>query len=213
MSQIQNKIYTIIGQKGHGKTKLTEVLISLNKKPCIIADPRYQYEQKPYRRFFKNVGHFRKYILNNANRREFYRCSLELVVNGLNRESFEELASIVLKMRDISFLVDEIDMFADSRMTNKASFYSLIHYGRHNQIDIFTTSRRSANISRDLTSQTDIIIYTRVKEPNDKKYIANYIGDEFVTVARNLPKFSFLVINEHDEAKVVKISEKVAKLI
>lgn len=210
---IQNKIYTIIGQKGHGKTKLTEILTTLNNKPVIIADPRYQYECKPYRRFFKNVGHFRKYILNNINRREFYRCRLELVINGLNRDSFDELAALVLKMKNISFLVDEIDMFADSRMTNKAPFYSLIHYGRHNQIDIFTTSRRSANISRDLTSQTDIIIYTRVKEPNDKKYIANYIGDEYVSIARSLPKFSFLVIDEHDQAEVIKISQKASNLV
>jgi hypothetical protein len=211
--QIQNKIYTIIGQKGHGKTKLTELLICLNRKPCIIADPRYQYEPKEYRRIFKNVGHFRKYILNNANRREFYRCRLELVVNGLNRDSFDELAALVYKMKNISFLVDEVDMFADARMTNKSPFYALIHYGRHAQIDIFTTSRRSANISRDLTSQTDIIIYTRVKEPNDKKYIKSYIGEEFVQVASSLPKFSFLVIDEHDNAQVVKISEKVSKTI
>ena len=160
---IQNKIYSIIGHKGYGKTKLTELLVLLNRKPCIIADPRYQYDTKEYRRHFKSVGHFRKYILNNHNRGEFYRCKLELVVNGLDEETFEELASIVFKMKDISFLVDEIDMFAPPTMTRKASFYKIIHYGRHNRIDLFTTSRRSANISRNLTSQTDVVFFSRVR--------------------------------------------------
>lgn len=207
---IQNKIYSIIGHKGYGKTKLTEVIITLNNKPTVIADPRYQYEPKEYRRFFKSVGHFRKYILNSNNRREFYRCKLELVVNGLDEESFEELAALVYKMRNICFLVDEIDMFAPPSMTRKASFYKLIHYGRHNQIDIITTSRRSANISRNLTSQTDVVIYSRVREPNDKKYIKDYIGKEYVEVAEILKKFHFLMIDENYKAHIFEVTKKVA---
>ena len=211
--QVQNKIYSIIGHKGYGKTKLTEILICLNRKPAVIADPRYQYEFKEYRRFFKNVGHFRKYIMNRENIREFYRCKLELVVQGLDEDNFDELASLIYKMKDISFLVDEIDMFAPPTMTNKAYFYKLIHYGRHNRIDMFTTSRRSANISRNLTSQTDITIYSRVREPNDKKYIANYLGKEYVKVAEKMPKLSFLLVDENYKATVIKISSKAASTI
>lgn len=206
----QNKIYSIIGHKGYGKTKLTEIIVALNNKPTIIADPRYQYEDKPYRRFFKNVGSFRKYIMNRENIKEFYRCKLELVVNGLDEDNFDELAALIFKMKDLAFLVDEIDMFAPPTMTNKAYFYKLIHYGRHSQIDIITTSRRSANISRNLTSQTDITIYSRVREPNDKKYIANYLGKEYVAVAERLPKFSFLLVDENYKATVIKITQKVA---
>ncbi len=210
---IQNKIFTIIGHKGYGKTKLTELLIALNAKPTIIADPRYQYEPKEYRRHFKNVGHFRKYILNNHNRREFYRCKLELIVNGLDEDSFEELAAIVYKMQNISFLIDEVDMFAPPTMNNKKTLYKLVHYGRHLQIDIFTTSRRPANISRNLTSQTDVTIFSRVREPNDKKYLKAYLGEQYVKIAESLEKFSFLVVDEYDNSKVIKISAKVAAAI
>lgn len=209
----QNKIFSIIGHKGYGKTKLTEILIALNGKPCIIADPRYQYEPKEYRRFFKNVGHFRKYIFKRENLKEFYRCKLELVVNGLDEDTFDELASIVYKLKNISFLVDEIDMFAPPSMTRKAYFYQLIHYGRHNQIDIFTTSRRSANISRNITSQTDVVLFSRVREPNDKKYIAHYLGKEYVEVAEKLPKFSFLLVDENLDAKVISISKRAAETV
>jgi len=210
---IQNKIYSIIGHKGYGKTKLTEILITLNNKPTIIADPRYQYEPKEYRRFFKSVGHFRKYILNNHNRREFYRAKLELVINGLDEDTFDELSQIIYKMKNISFLVDEIDMFAPPTMTRKAYFYKLIHYGRHAQIDIFTTSRRPANISRNLTSQTDIFLFSRVREPNDKNYIAHYIGKEHVKTAESLEKFSFLLIDEDFKTKILHIPKTVANKI
>lgn len=208
---IQNKIYTIIGHKGYGKTTLTELLVLLNNRPTVIADPRYQYEEKPYRRHFKNVSHFRKYIYNTNNRREFYRCKLELVVNVIDDESFNDLCALVLKLKNISFLVDEIDMFADTRMTRKAKFYHLIHYGRHNQIDIFTTSRRPANISRNITSQTDVTIFSRVREPADKKYIVNYIGKQYLETAQSLERFSFLVIDENEEAHILKTEKKAIK--
>lgn len=210
---IQNKIITVIGHKGYGKTKLTEMLVLLGNKPTIIADPRYQYEPKPYRRHFKSVGAFRKWIHVRDNLRTFYACKLELVVNGIDEDTFEELAAIVYKLKEITFLVDEIDLFAPPTMTRKASFYKLIHYGRHSRIDIVTTSRRPANISRNLTSQTDLFFFSRVREPNDKNYIAHYIGKEHVTTAEKLEKFSFLLIDDDFSTKVIKIPKQAAELI
>jgi ABC-type cobalamin/Fe3+-siderophores transport system ATPase subunit len=209
----QNKIVSIIGHKGFGKTKLTELLVMLNNKPTIVADPRYQYSSKPYRRHFKNVNHFRKYIMNRNNLKEFYRCKLELVINGLDHDNFNDLSDIVLKLKNISFLVDEVDMFAPPTMTYKANFYKLIHYGRHNQIDIFTTSRRPANISRNLTSQTDVFLFSRVREPSDKLYLANYVGKQHVATASNLSRFNFLLFDDNEKPIVINISKRLSDAV
>ena len=42
---IQNKILTVIGHKGYGKTTLTEKLMIELDKPSIICDPRFQYKR------------------------------------------------------------------------------------------------------------------------------------------------------------------------
>ena len=203
----QNSITTIIGHKGYGKTTLTNALMLLNSKPTIIADPRFQYEKNDRRLTFKSVSKFRSWITKSSNYRAFKHYKLELIVNAFD-DTFEELAEIVSKMKDITFVVDEIDMFFDTRTSNKSFMYKLVHYGRHNEIDLITTSRRPANISRNLTSQTDIFYFSRLREPHDKKYIKDAVGSEFVEVVENLEKFEFLKIDDELNSSIVKTTQK-----
>jgi len=204
----QNKIQTVIGHKGYGKTALTEALTLLNDKPAIIADPRFQYSTSQKRRVgFKSVGEFRKWIYQTTNFKDFYKFKLELVVNAFD-DTFQELGEIVYQMKALSFVVDEIDMFFDTRATSKNSLYKIIHYGRHNEIDFISTSRRPANISRNLTSQTDIFYFSKLREPTDKKYVKDAIGLEYVKVVENLEKFSFLKYEDAENKSIIKTSEK-----
>ncbi|WP_345984314.1 hypothetical protein WCX49_06665 [Sulfurimonas sp. HSL-1656] len=211
---IQNQIVTVIGHKGYGKTKLTELLALLKRRPTIIADPRYQYEPKPWRVHFGSVEQFRKWIHDRDNIATFYEYKFELVVQGVDPDSFEVLAWIVMKMKAITFLVDEVDMFAPPTMNNKKAFYHLIHYGRHNRIDIITTSRRPPNISRNLTAMTDLFFFSKIRENTDKKYMENYIGKEHAETAKRLERFHFLMIGEDlEKAQIISIPRKAAEAI
>jgi len=208
---IQNKIYTVIGHKGHGKTTLTEKLAILTDKPTIIADPRFQYKPNDRRIFFKNPNEFIYFINNNY--LTFKRAKLELVVN-CNLDNFEDLGKYVYKMKNVCFVIDEIDMFFDTRSTPKNIVNQLVQYGRHSQIDLITTSRRPANISRNLTALTDIFLFSRLREPNDKKYIKDSIGQEYVKTVENLDKFSFLQVDiEEEETKIIKTTERDLKIL
>ncbi len=209
---IQNKIYTVIGHKGYGKTVLTEKLAVLTNKPTIILDPRLQYEENIRRIAFTSVSTFRKWITQRKNYNIFKKYKLELVVRAIDIEDAEELAQIVYQMKKITFVIDEIDMFFDTR-TNKTSYFNkLAQYGRHNQIDIITTSRRPANISRNLTALTDIFYFSRLREPNDKLYIKNLLGTNFVEQIAELEKFSFLKV-EDEKKEIVKTTEKDLKIL
>lgn len=208
MQEKQNRIITVIGHKGYGKTSLTEALFFLQDKPTIIADPRWQYNTEQKRRlFFANVNKFRKYIYNRENYKNLFSFSLECVVK-VDNESFIELAEIVAKMKKVCFVVDEVDMFFDTRATNKNIMYKIVHYGRHNQIDLITTSRRPANISRNLTSQTDIFYISRLREPADKKYIKDIFGLKFVDIVGGLDRFSFLKYEDEENYCFTKTKEK-----
>ena len=211
--QVQNNIQTVIGHKGYGKTVLTEALMLLADKPTIVADPRFQYSTDQKRRVgFKSVGEFRKWIYNSANFKDFYRYKLELIVNAFD-DTFEELAQIVFKMRFLMFVVDEVDMFFDTRASSKNSLYKIIHYGRHNEIDLISTSRRPANISRNLTSQTDIFYFSKLREPTDKKYIKDAIGCEYVSKVEHLERFSFLKFQDEEHHQIIKTNEKDIELL
>lgn len=202
---IQNTIVNIIGQKGYGKTVFTEKIIIGLGKATIIVDPRLQYKTDQKRRYFFSSPHeFKNWIVDNY--RNFKKYKLELVIDTMPSE-FEIISNIVLKMKNITFLVDEIDMFSDPKSEDKG-LNKLIHYGRHNKIDIVGTSRRPANISRDLTSQTDFFYLSRISEPTDLKYFKARFGIEIVNELQNLDKFEFLQIDDENHIKKVKTTLK-----
>lgn len=204
---IQNKILTVIGHKGYGKTTLTEKLIIELNKPTVILDPRMQYEENIRRIVFTSVSKFQKFITKRDNFKLFMQYKLELVVNAMTQEDAELLASMVYKMKEVTFLIDEIDMFFDTRTNKESYFKKLVHYARHNQIDLVTTSRRPANINRDLTSQTDFFYFSRLREPNDQKYIKALLGNEYVKQVAELEKFSFMKVDD-EKKEIIKTTLK-----
>lgn len=204
---IQNLIKTVIGHKGYGKTKLTEKLALLTNRPTIFLDPRSQYEENIRRIAFTSVTKFENWISQKENYVIFMQYKLELVVRAIDEDDAERLAELVYNMKKITFVIDEIDMFFDTRTNKKSYFNKLVQYGRHNQIDIITTSRRPANISRNLTALTDIFYFSRLREPNDKKYVKHSIGTEYVDVIADLEKFSFLKV-EDEKKEIIKTTQK-----
>lgn len=211
MRKIQNNIVTVIGQKGYGKTTLTEKLIVGLDKPTIIADPRQQYTDHQLRRIlFTSVAIFKNWI--KVNYPIFIKYKLELIVD-VTLKDFDNLASLVSKMKNITFLIDEVDMFTNPIGKKDDAIDGLIHYGRHNQIDLVTTSRRPANISRDLTSQTDFFYLSRLAEPNDTKYFRAKYGNEIISTLQNLKKFEFLQIDDENNKKKIYTTPKDVKIL
>jgi hypothetical protein len=208
---IQNRIITVVGQKGYGKTTLTEkIIIGLNK-PTIIADPRQQYNDDPKRRvLFRSVASFKQWI--KANYGIFKRYKLELIVD-VTKSNFNELATLVSKMEKVTFLIDEVDLFTDALGRKDDALDGLIHYGRHNQIDLVTTSRRPANISRNLTSQTDFFYLSRLAEPNDTKYFKQKYGNDIIPILQNLPKYEFLQVDDENNKKRIITTSRDVKIL
>ncbi len=95
--------------------------------------------------------------------------SRPVCVSIFEQDAFALLCEIVIKHENLLFVVDEVDFF-DSPASQAREFKKMIHYSRHYGIDIITTSRRPANISRDLTSQTDAFSIFRITEKRDLDY-------------------------------------------
>ncbi|MDR2081713.1 MAG: hypothetical protein LBP54_07520 [Campylobacteraceae bacterium] len=83
----------------------------------------------------------------------------------------------------------------------------IIQYGRHYLIDIITTSRRPANIGRNLTAMTDIFYFSRLTEPNDIDYFRKIGGERYIETLQKLPKFLFLGM-EDDKFSLIKTTKR-----
>jgi hypothetical protein len=208
----QNKIISNIGKKGYGKTVLTEMLILLNNKPCIIADPRLQYPTDCKRRlFFSSPKQLELWITKIENFKDFYNYKLELICS-CNADNFEQLANTAYKMNSFTFCVDEVDMFYNVHTSDKSNINKIIQYGRHNLIDLITTSRRPANIGRNLTAMTDIFYFSRLTEPADLKYFKDIGGERYVDTLQILDKYTFLRL-EDDKFSVIKTDKRDIEII
>ena len=156
---------TIIGMQREGKTELTKWFIRRRSRPVLIMNPLdeeypglhfevYNHEQPDLR------------LLDHIMQHGFsIGIPLNLVSN--KPEHFRTACEIVKRHREITLVADEIDMFDSANSTEK-SFFDLIMYGDgHYHCDIITTSRRPANISRNLRSQTQEWYIFRVTDGND----------------------------------------------
>jgi hypothetical protein len=95
------------------------------------------------------------------------------------RQSFQTWGGSLL------VVIEEIDVVAPPGREPTA-FKRLVAQGRHHGIDLITTSRRPAEVSRLLTSQAEEIICYRTHEPNDIRYLRQVMGDQAERIS-NLP--------------------------
>lgn len=168
---------TIIGMQREGKTELTKWFIRRRARPVIIVNP---LAEKYPGRSFAVFNHTRPDIamLEHIMERGLY-ISEPLNLISPDPAHFSTICEVVKRHGNITLIVDEIDMFDSARHIER-SFYDLVMYGDgHYQCDIITTSRRPANISRDLRSQTQEWYIFRITDGNDL--------DEFRRLNKELP--------------------------
>lgn len=105
-------------------------------------------------------------------------------------EDFDYLCEILCYEQQKILAVDEIDFF-DNPYKTCDNFLKMIHYNRHYKNDIFSTTRRPARISRDLTSQSDKFILFRVTENRDLEYIKN-INETLAEKVKILKNYEYI---------------------
>ncbi|MBI4847552.1 MAG: ATP-binding protein [Nitrospirae bacterium] len=178
-------IRTIIGRRGYGKTTLAGKFLDQRTQPAIIVDMLGQF--KHGKRFFSA-----KDLLDHILTKKI-SITDPLILGSFELNDFSIICEIAIRLKNVMLIIDEVDFFDSPRVQDK-NFKRVIHYGRHYNIDLVTTSRRPANISRDLTSQTDEFYVFRVTEKRDLEYFEN-LSSELPELIRGLPKYSYLKYN------------------
>lgn len=200
----QNKITTILANKGSGKTILATALGLAQDKPTIMISPIKG--SLPL--------HFRDKIDAQELDEDFYN-GITYAYYLETQDDLEELLESLAHLDNICIIIDEIDFFYTNALDNTTELYKLINYGRHRQVDLVIMARRFQNIPKSLVSQTDIFYIGRIgRSYTDLEYIRKTIDKESAELAQFLERGSFIrVENQSDTLSLIKLpSELVAKI-
>ena len=94
--------------------------------------------------------------------------------------------------RDFTVVLDESYRLMATNRENEImlNFYAA---GRHRNICLIAASQRPAQISKLVTSQSNKIIFFRLHEPNDLKYVRSLAGKDFMKTVASLGRTKHII--------------------
>ena len=116
--------------------------------------------------------------------------------SGLKKH-FAAVTQLVIACGSMIFAIDEVDRFTTASYAPPGLDY-LINQGRHVQVSLVCTSRRPAQIPRELTSQAHQFFVFKNTEPGDLAYLQPYLGKEATDRLPTLDDYTFLLWEESE---------------
>ena len=196
----KNKIAGIIGTKGTGKSSLAETIFKRRPR-AVVFDTMGEYD---YGFCVSERRAFLSYLRKNE---DFRVCYLPL-----EEEDFSFVSKAVRLKGGLLFIVEEISQYCSANATDP-EFAKCIQLGRHANLDILYTGQRFADISRRITSQTDVFYFFRVSEPRDLEAISARFGNEIAEKVSSLPNLSYVRIevgkvDQNVQQNVVRVGNR-----
>ena len=166
-----NRIVTVFGQKGAGKTSRA-IMEARSLDRVIFFDPRRQVPGSEGLIFIEAIPAMRYYVLN-------FKKKFRIVYQPIDET--EELSFVegVRGFYDLTVVFDEVDTLSYPAVSWGDPIEHIYRYGRHQKIDIIATARRPAEISRTVTQATDEFIVFHTHEPRDIEYFSKALSVDY----------------------------------
>jgi hypothetical protein len=173
------KILVILGRRGSGKSFLIKDFLRSAALRFAIYDPLGEY------------GGFAK-AENSHDILDFVEAEENFIYTSDKDEDFETFCRIMYEANNYYILVDEIDLFTQAG-NMPPSLRKIVRYGRHKNIGLIVISRRPAAMPREITSQADFILSFTQHEPNDLKYLGEFMTSANAESLKTLPKYGYKI--------------------
>jgi hypothetical protein len=175
-----------------GKSDLCKkICASLNLKHCLIYDTMWEYNMTAY----GYVG-FKWRTGENAPKinREIVRT------HGVNKSIFNGVCRNVLESRNVFFVIDECDKYADNTPLRYQSehFDTIIEQGKHYGVGVLAITRRLANLSKTILGESRQVISFYQFLPNDVEVLNKFIGEKNADRSMKLKPFEYLAFKDGD---------------
>ena len=196
-SERDNYINSIFGRKGSGKTFLAREIA--DSEPRVIA--------------IDNMGQF-----SNLQVVSGFDESIKAIQACQNQATFKLALQTTseaedLALLDLAYYLDRFTLIVDETSKYVSSSYlpnefeQLIRYGRHGAINQVYMSRRPAEIHRELSSQSDVIVSFHQHEERDVQYLRNFMGDD-ADKTRTLGQYQILTYGPEDKMPLPILNRK-----
>lgn len=157
---------------------------------------------------FTQPGQLREFVRSHLDQpfRVLYQPSIAPPISldehapGL-QQHFAAVTQIVIACGRLIYAIDEVDRFSSAGFAPPGLEY-LINQGRHVQVSLLGSSRRPAQVPRELTSQAHCFYIFRMTEPRDLSYLEEYIGGD---AARRLPQLDDYQFLRWEESEGISI--------
>jgi len=173
MTDLQNRILGIVGRKGSGKS--TRAATLLKYAPRIVAwDPMQDFRALLPDGFEGFDVELEAYFEEASGLETF---ALDYTPGDDLDDEFENLCGLVYEYGHMLLVVEEAPLVCRANYLSP-TFAKIVRTGRHRGIDLLWTAQRAGEVSRGLTSATDIFILYSQTEPRDLDAIAERCGRE-----------------------------------
>ena len=192
-----NYVISVFGHKGSGKSTLVKELVAEHKR-VIVFDTMGEYDDaiEDYNTAVRELGR-----VQDARR---FRVAIRLPEDDDALDAMEVAYEVPRCL-----VVFEETSFYCSPSTMPTILKKFVRYGRHREISQVYVSRRPAEINRDLTAQSDLIVSFRQHEPNDVDYLRKLMGSQADKLP-HLREYRIIASGDVDSAPL-PILERLAK--
>lgn len=129
---------------------------------------------------------------------------------------FERIARLAIACKWLVFGVDEFDEFCTAGHTTaldrktykqvfgntKPALYQIANYSRHHKMAFIASSRRPAQVARELTSQYSELRVFRMTEAGDISYFAGILGESVAERLKTLADYTYLRARDGQEPEI-----------
>jgi hypothetical protein len=193
MTDFQNRIVGVIGRKGSGKS--TRVATLVKYAPRVFAFDPMQDHSNLLPDVFEGIDDELDEYFYQASRAKTFACAF--IPDENLEDDFEDVCRLVYEYGHMLFVVEEAPLVLKAGYMPPV-FGKIVRTGRHRGIDLLWTAQRASEVSRTLTSATDVWIFYSQTEPRDLDAIAERCGREIATHVAELglhDSFTWDVIN------------------
>lgn len=179
----------ILGQKGSGKTTLAKKIIS-NLDRVFVLDVLDEYNLESINDE-KELINICKEIIKNKSKSFKYSIKIDndkFLINAI------KILWIFAKFYNNWWLVGEEASYYVNLNVRTGEILNFIRYGRHYEVNQIYISRNTAEISKYLTSQADLIISFKQIEPRHKEVLEKYGFD--IEKLDKLKKYDYITVGD-----------------
>ncbi len=192
-----NWVATIVGIRGRGKSYLTKEIVDQEDR-VIVIDNLGEYDH------LKVIDGYEESIKAIVEANKQKRFGLALRTFSLEHDL--ELMDLIFNMEHLTLAVEETSRYVSSAFLPPA-LEQLVRFGRHRAINLIWLARRAAELHRDLTANSDIIVSFTQHEKRDVEYLRSFMGD-IAFRAKDLPPYKCLVYGPDEKMPLPILNRK-----